>query len=334
MSFSGDVLPHGPLNRRAAAYGAEVGARYAFDPMLEPLRPVLDEVDLAICHLEVPVARDQDVITGYPSFGAPVELVDALGRVGYDGCTTASNHSLDQGMAGLTATLDRFDAAGLGFAGTARSADERSRLTSYDVGGARVANLSYAYDFNGYRIPDDAPWAVNRIDPERIRGDAALARAAGAQFVVVSLHWGTEYQHEPSAYQLDIADQLLPSDDIDLLVGHHAHVVQPIEVVDGTYVVWGLGNQLANQAQVPRSDGLTVVVSATQRDDGRYEVGEIEVVPTFVDIPTHRVLPVVPALSDPSTPELLRQQLRASYDRTVAVLLTRSVPNLLLDPLP
>ena len=150
----------------------------------------------------------------------------------------------------------------------------------------------------------------------------------------MSLHWGTEYQHEPSAYQRDIAAQILPSPDIDLVIGHHAHVVQPIEQVGGTYVVWGLGNQLANQREVPKSDGLTVVVTAKQGPDGRYAVAGIEAVPTWIEPDTYRVLPIVRTLQDPATSAGLRDQLAASYDRTAAVLATAPTLGVTLAPRP
>jgi hypothetical protein len=321
LAFSGDVLPHMPLNDRAAAYGAESGAPFDYRPMFAPMAPVIEPVDVAVCHMEVPLAPPGEAITSYPSFGAPPEIVEGPASAGYDGCTTASNHSLDRGRAGLDHLLDRLDEVGLGHHGTARTPEEGFRPgVVYDVDGVAVANLSYAYDFNGYRIPDDAPWSVNPIDPERITADAARAREAGADLVVVSLHWGDEYVHEPSAYQRDVADQLLPSDDIDLIVGHHAHVVQPIEEVAGTWVVWGLGNQVSNQTQDPRRDGLTVVVDAGRGDDGRWSVAGIEAVPTWVEFPTFRILPVVATLADPATPPGLRDELVGSYDRTALVL--------------
>ena len=334
LAFAGDLLPHLPLVARAAAYGRGHGDRYDFKPMLAPMRPIIEGADLAICHMETPVAVDQDHLSGYPTFGGPVELVDAAKVTGYDGCSTASNHSLDQGRAGIAATLGRFDLDGLEHAGTARTAAEGSTTTMYDVKGAKVAHLSYAYGFNGYRIPPSAPFAVNQIDVDRIHADAARARAAGAQLVVVSLHWGTEYQHEPNAFQRDVANRLLPSPDIDLIIGHHAHVVQPIEQVKGTYVVWGMGNQLADQPDVPKSDGLTVVAHAQQQPNGRYRVTGIDAVPTFIEPGTFRVLPIVRTLQDLATPAALRALLAASYDRTAAVLASRHTPGLTLAPRP
>ena len=315
LAFSGDLLLHMPINDRAAANGRASGQAFDFGPMLDPMRPVLDRADVAVCHLEVPLAPNGR-LAGYPSFAAPAELVPAIAAAGFDGCSTASNHTLDQGRSGIRATLEQLDAAGLRHAGSARGAWE-SGPAQYEVRGVQIAHLSYAYGFNGYRIPADAPWAVNQIDPGRIRSDARAARTAGADLVVVSLHWGTEYRSAPDAYQREVATAILPSLDIDLVIGHHAHVVQPVEVVNGTYVVWGLGNQLSNQRQAPRSDGLTVLVTAASGWGGRWYLSEVEAVPTWVEAESFRVLPIALTLADPTTPPGLRAELTASYNRTM-----------------
>ncbi len=332
MAFGGDLLLHMPVNDRAADYGRSIGVPFDYGPMLTPLAPVVADADLALCHLEVPIAPDGR-LTGYPSFGAPPEIIDAVAAAGYDGCSTASNHSLDRGYAGVVRTLEEFDRVGLRHAGTARGAWETGPGL-YRVGDVDVAHLSYSYGFNGYRIPTDAPWAANEIDPERIRREAADARAAGAELVVVSLHWGTEYRHQPDGFQRSTADALLPSDDIDLVIGHHAHVVQPIELVEGTYVVWGLGNQLSNQSQPPRRDGLTVRATAEVGWDGDWFVSGIEAVPTWVDLPSFRVLPVTHALADPATPPGLAADLRASYDRTASIVREPGTHQVTVTPTP
>lgn len=333
IAFAGDILPHGPLNDQAATYGAESGQAYDYGPMLATMTPTLEEADAAICHMEVPLAPPGEEVTSYPSFGAPGELVDAIGGAGYDGCSTASNHSLDRGQSGILTLLDRFDFNGMRHSGTARSQEEADTVTTYDLAGAQVAHLSYAYDFNGYRIPDDAQFSVNQIDSARVADDAAKAKVQGADLVVVSLHWGDEYDSEPSAYQRDIADQLLPSDDIDLVIGHHAHVVQPIDQIDGTYVVWGLGNQLANQEQDLRRDGLTVLAKATREADDWSFTG-IEAVPTFQDLDSFEVLPVTDTMADPDVAPDRREQLSASYDRTSLTVLAGGAPDVTLDPKP
>ncbi len=334
MAFAGDLLPHGPLVAQAARDGKATGQRYDFDTMLAPMKPIISGADLAICHMETPVSPDQDRLTSYPAFGGPVELVDAAKHVGYDGCSTGSNHSLDRGVAGITATLDRFDQNGLGHTGTARSAEEAAQPRVYDVKGVKVAHLSYAYGFNGYKLPADAPWAANQIDVDRIHAEAKTAREQGADLVVLSLHFGTEYRHEPDSYQRDIVNRLVPSPDIDLIVGCHAHVVQPIGQVDGTYVIWGLGNQLANQPKVPKMDGLTAIATATRGLDKRWHVTGVEGVPTFTENKTYLVHPVVSALADPATAPGLRSLLAASYDRSAAVILSEPAPGVTVAPKP
>lgn len=319
LAFGGDLLTHMPLVRVAQGYGAGSGRAYDFGPMLAPMAPVLGGVDAALCHLEVPLVADGQQVTGYPSFHAPRELADAVAAAGYDGCSTASNHSLDGGMDAIGATLGTFDDLGLGHVGTARSPEEDLDPRLYAAGDVVVGHLSYAYGFNGYQPPADAPWAVDAIDPAVIARDAAAARAAGAQLVVVSLHWGSEYQSEPDGYQADTAAAVTAIDDVDLVIGHHAHVVQPVEQVNGRWVVYGLGNQLSNQTQAPRRDGLTVRVTVAGPAGGRMAVRSIEAVPTWVDLSTFEVLPVVATLARPDLSPALRADLEGSLARTSEV---------------
>ena len=251
LAFSGDTLAHRGVVAQAAANAADaadVEADYDFAPMFDLVRGTLSEADLAICHLETPLSSDNTRLSGYPTFNVPRELADALAGAGYDGCTTASNHSLDRRAEGVTSTLDVLDEAGLRHSGSARDQMEYDEPTIYDAGGIAVASLSYAYGFNGFSEPADSPWLVNEIDVEEITREVAAARSNGAEYVVLSLHWGTEYRHEPNAYQLDHAQQIAAIDGIDIVIGHHAHVVQPVDIVDGLPVVFGLGNFLSNQS--------------------------------------------------------------------------------------
>ena len=178
----------------------------------------------------------------------PPEIVPGLATTGYDACTTASNHSFDRGGAGVDRTLAALDASGVAHAGMARNPEEAARITTVGAGPARVALLSFTYGFNGIPYPDGQLWRANIIDEARILADARRARAAGADVVVVALHWGDEYVHDPNAQQSEMAPRLIASDDIDLLLGHHAHVVQPLENVGGEWVVYGMGNLVATHS--------------------------------------------------------------------------------------
>ncbi len=251
---TGDVLPHLPVVR-----SARTGDGYEFGNLLAPLDPWVSAADLALCHLEVPVAPDGTAPSGYPVFGAPAQLAAGLAGQGWDGCSTASNHSVDRGFAGVTATLDALDAAGLGHVGTARSAQEAQRPQLYTLERSgrtvTVAHLAATYGTNGMPVDADKPWSVDLLDPEAddVVQRATAARDAGADLVLVSLHWGVEYRTEPTDAQRAIAQRLAESGAVDLVIGHHAHVPQPVEHLaggpDGTgmWVAYGLGNYVSNQ---------------------------------------------------------------------------------------
>ena len=123
-------------------------------------------------------------------------MAGAIAAAGWDTCSTAGNHALDGGWDGVVGTLDVLDDAGPGHAGTARSAEERFP-TLYEVNGVLVGHISYSFSTNGIPVPQDRPWAVNLIDADAILSDAAWARDHGAEFTVVSLHWGSSAPYLP-----------------------------------------------------------------------------------------------------------------------------------------
>ena len=289
ITLTGDVLLHEPLWQQAQrdARAAGEGPTYDFRPLLAGQRPWVQATDLAFCHLETPLAPAGGPLHEYPSFSVPPQVATALRQTGYDACTTASNHTLDQGDSGVRRTLDDLDAVGLRHTGSARSAAERARALTFDVRGTKVALLAYAYGLNGRSLPAGKPWEVNLIDPARILRDAHAARAAGADVVVVALHWGTEYVHQPTADQRAVARRLLASPDVDLVYGHHAHVVQPVEKVGGKWVVWGLGNAVAahGNARVDNREGLLVQVQLVRDGSGRWRGGRLGWVASYVWTP-------------------------------------------------
>jgi poly-gamma-glutamate synthesis protein (capsule biosynthesis protein) len=309
VSVSGDLLMHSQLSARALAYGR--GARYDFRPMLRRLRPVIAGADLSLCHLETPVMAGTP--TGYPRFRAPPALAAAIRATGWDGCSTASNHSVDYGQAGIDATGRALERAGLGHTGSFASAAAQRRTLVFSVRGVKVAFLAYATMLNG--LPRPHPWSVNLASPARILRDARTARRRGAQVVLVNLHWGTEYQHEPDADQRRLADRLARSPDITAIVGQHVHVVQPIRRVRGRWVVFGEGNLLSGQVRTGTQDGMVVLLDLAVRGKRSWVRG-IRYVPTWVRPGDYTVLPVGRALrAHPADAALLR----AAWQRTTAV---------------
>jgi len=153
-----------------------------------------------------------------------------------------------------------------------------------EVGGLEIVLLSYTYGTNGIPLEADKPWSVNLIDPASIRADARRAKVTGADAVVVGLHWGDEYTHSPSDYQRTIAEQVTRSAAVDLVYGHHAHVVQPVRKVNGTWVAYGLGNFVAAHSTevVGVYEGMVVEFDLTRLRGGEVKVRWTGYRPTYI----------------------------------------------------
>ncbi|MFF4037542.1 CapA family protein [Streptomyces sp. NPDC001816] len=318
---SGDVLPHTSVIERAR-YDAG-GDGYDFRPMLSGVESVVNGADLALCHMGTVYGADGDY-SGYPVFKSPPQIAQGLAATGYDGCSTASEHALDDGAPGLRRTLDAMDRAGLRHAGTARTEDEAGSVTMLRAGGARVAHLSYTYGTDDRPLPPGQPWAVGLIDRNRMIADARAARKAGADVVVVSVHWGTEWQDDPDRLQLALADQLTASKtngrpDIDLILGTHAHVPQAYEKVNGTWVVYGLGDQIAGEmyndkgVQDSRGNDSTLgrfTFAPPARPGDRWQVTRADFIPQMYDLDSGRVRDLNQAISDGAELEGVRDRIR------------------------
>jgi hypothetical protein len=303
VAASGDLLIHTPVAQRALALGG--GGRYDFAPLFRPVRRWIARADLALCHVETPLVPGP--VQGYPSFRTPPSLARSIRRVGWDACSTASNHSLDAGELGVATTLRALRSAGVKATGTARSARARRRITTIRVKGVRVALLSYTAVSNGQAVPH--PWTVNWASRRLILADARRARRRGARIVIVNLHWGAEYVHSVTPSQRALARRLTRSPAVDAIVGQHAHVVQPIRRVRGKPVVFGEGNLISNQTAAccaaAAQDGLIALIDFVVRPGRRPRARRIRYVPTWVRHPDFAVLPAAPG--------------SASWNRTVSV---------------
>jgi poly-gamma-glutamate synthesis protein (capsule biosynthesis protein) len=246
----GDILMHEDVKRSAAAA--------SLPALWEAVEPVLRRADIAFANLETPVAPR----TGAPGrpfqFNAPDDLPGALKASGFTVLSTANNHAYDQGVAGVLETLDRLRAAQLVAVGSGATRAEAEQPRVVQVNGLRVAFLGFTDLFNIHlNRRASEPW-VCPLDPA---GAAAAVRAARgmADAVVVSLHWGTEYSHQPQARQRAIAAQLAEAG-ADVILGSHPHVLQPVEVLDTggrrTLVVYSMGNFISNQDRTYQVDGM------------------------------------------------------------------------------
>jgi poly-gamma-glutamate synthesis protein (capsule biosynthesis protein) len=338
IAFTGDILAHEPVYERAAVDGRASHRSYDFRPMFARVKPLLATSDLAICHQETPLLPTDKGVTGYPTFNSPPEIADAIVDAGFQGCSTASNHSYDRGAAGVASTLANLDRVKVAHVGTARTPAERARPEVHVVRGTRIALLDYTYGLNGQALPADQAFHVNLIDVPTILRDANAARKGGAQIVVVQMHWGTENQAAPTAEQRSQARRLLASPDIDAIVGGHVHLVQPVEKIGRKYVVYGTGNFLSNQSAQccpPASQDGVITTLHFARSGTGWMVSRISYTPTWVDRSGgYVILPVAQTLRKPGLSPAMRKALTDSWRRTTTVMSAAHAPNVVPDARP
>jgi poly-gamma-glutamate synthesis protein (capsule biosynthesis protein) len=318
---SGDVLIHPPLWEQAHRDAVGAGKTgYDFGPMYASIAPEVRTTDLATCEMETPLAPPQGPFAGWPDFNAPPQVLTALKGVGYRSCTTASNHSLDQGYTGLKRTLDELDSAGLQHTGSARSGAEAARPLIVTLpNGVKIGQLAYAFGFNGIPVPSDKPWIANLIDVPAILAAAERLKTAGADVVVLSMHWGTEYDHLATQQQRDEARQLLKSPNVDVILGDHAHVVQPAEKINGKWVFYCMGNQISRHADpiAEGRQGLMPRVTFTEVSPHHFKVSSAEAIPTWMeDTPKLRLIDLPRALASSA---LTTEQRRADEKAHTAI---------------
>jgi poly-gamma-glutamate synthesis protein (capsule biosynthesis protein) len=314
---TGDVLLHERLWTTARRDGTN--GNWDFAPLLSGVKPLVQSADLAVCHLETPLAPAGGPYSGYPLFQGPPQILPALKQTGYDACSTASNHSFDAGAKGVDRTLDAMDKAGLRHTGTARTPAEAATPTIVDVRGVKVALLSYTFGFNGLPYPDGETWRAGKLDVPKIKAMAEKARGMGAQIVVVSCHWGDEYSPSVNPQQKSIAAELLADSNIDLVLGHHAHVVQPMQEINGKWVAYGLGNLAAahRESNSRKAEGLLVSFTFERKGDGRWKVQQAGYAPLLVtDTIPVRVLDVRRELAKPGLSATKKARLELAEQRT------------------
>ncbi len=319
VSASGDLLMHQPLLDRARANGG--GREYDFAPFFRRIRSHVEGVELALCHVETPMGPGPP--STYPIFNTPTGLAASIRRSGWDACSTASNHSNDQGQAGIDGTVKALHQREIEHTGSFRSPRASKRPTIVSVRGVRIGFVSYTDGTNGITSPH--PWSLNEYaaanpdaGAEAILDDARRAKRAGADAVIVNIHWGTEYARSPNPSQLRVAELITRAESVDVVIGQHPHVVQPIRKMNGNFVVFSEGNLVSNQSPASgqpaaTQDGLIALLDFNVRRE-RVRIRRVRYVPIWVRHGDYVVLPAR-AGADPDHAAALR----ASYARTVAV---------------
>lgn len=271
LVFAGDIMTHGP-QIKAADQGR---GNYDFTPSFELVRPMIERADLALANLETTFGGTP--YRGYPMFSSPSSLGSALKEAGFDVLTTANNHSCDRGRYGVVNTIDVLDSLGIRTTGSYRTKAERSQRTPLiiDVRGVKIAILAYTYGTNGLPIPQ--PALVDTIDLEQISDDLRRADSLGADYKIVQIHWGNEYEKHPNKRQRELA-AVLARQGVGAVIGSHPHVVQDSEWIEEegakmkSFVIYSLGNFISNQTSPAATRGgmLLSLELIRERGTGRW----------------------------------------------------------------
>ncbi|MGI2328983.1 CapA family protein [Planococcus sp. YIM B11945] len=283
LSAIGDVLIHTPLYK-----DAETKSGYDFNPMFANVKPYLEKSDITVANSESIIGGSEIGLSSYPSFNSPFEVGDAMKDAGIDVVSMANNHTLDRGEKAIENAIHHWDEIGIVHTGSALSKEDSARIATMTKNGITFSFLSYTYGTNGIAAPAGKEFLVNRIDKEKIKQDVAKAKSK-SDVVVVSLHFGNEYEPLPTAEQKDLA-HFTAEQGADIILGHHPHVLQPaewIETADGrkSFVVYSLGNFLSGQNELDRQIGAILhltVEKTTTADSTMIAIQDPSFTTTFV----------------------------------------------------
>jgi poly-gamma-glutamate capsule biosynthesis protein CapA/YwtB (metallophosphatase superfamily) len=262
----GDLMVHS-----AQLSAAWTGSGYDFVPSFRPVASTISAADIALGNLETTLRSGG--FTGYPCFRSPTAYARALKGAGFDVLTTANNHALDGGAAGVRYTSAYLDRLRIAHTGTDNAGPA---IVRHD--GVRIAFLAYTYATNGIRSP--FPGAVNRIDLPAMRRAIASARKR-ADLVVVVSHFGSEYVRAPESATKTTARALIDAG-ADLVLGSHPHVVRPVERYRGHYIVYSMGNFVSTMTRAYTDLGIMVSAIVTRRK-GVTKVASLRVLPVYRD---------------------------------------------------
>ncbi|MCL2804375.1 MAG: CapA family protein [Treponema sp.] len=275
---AGDNLYHDSTIRSALA-----GNVYNFAPVYSEIKSIVENADLAFINQETVMAGTRFGYSGYPSFNTPQALAYGLVETGFNILNLANNHAMDMGAAGLYATLDFLDTIEEFTVIGARREGESARIIIKN--NITFGFLAYTFSLNGIPLPRNNPNLVSMINRETMAQEIEALRPL-CDFLIVSVHWGEEYRLEPDRDQTSLA-LFLAEQNVDLIIGHHPHVLQKAETItlpDGrkTLCYYSLGNFVSHQRERERIIGGMMVVTFTKDDT----TGEL-------NISDHGMLPIV-----------------------------------------
>jgi len=238
---------------------------YNFEPIYTEVKDLIQNADLAFINQETVMGGENFGYSGYPAFNTPQSLAQTLSDTGFDIVNHANNHAMDKGKAGLLATLDLWETIeGITVIGARKEGEHHKIITKNNI---TLGFLSYAHSLNGIPLPADSPNLVSMNNRNKMAEEIDALRPL-CDFLIVSMHWGDEYTLQPVKSQKDLA-LFLAEHNVDLVIGHHPHVLQPFEKLPRpdekeTFVFYSLGNFVSNQIEKERILGALMLVTFTK----------------------------------------------------------------------
>ena len=261
---AGDNLIHSSVYKDANKNANYNG--YDFKPMYEYIKPIVSEYDIAYYNQETILGGSDIGVSSYPAFNSPYEVGDAMIDAGFNLVSLATNHTLDRGEKAILNSRNYWNNKDNVLAvGSYSSMEERNEVNILEKNNITYTMLNYTYGTNGIRVPSGKEYLVNVWptdidninDPERdtkyqaykdtVKEDIDRVRDK-VDVLIVAMHWGVEYTHEPTKYEKDMA-QFLSDNGVDIIIGTHPHVVQPVTYIGDTLVIYSLGNFISAQYQ-------------------------------------------------------------------------------------
>lgn len=311
---TGDLLMHEPIFNNAK----QSDGTYNFDNIFTYLSEYATEADYAVANLETTLRGTEDGYSykGYPQFNCPDSIVDATKVAGFDMLLTANNHSYDTRYKGMIRTLEVIDEKGLDRLGIIKEETEKRYIVK-EINGIKIGMICYTYEtdtdpgdvaLNGIALNEDAEKRVNafsygELDTfyETIDGQFKAMKADGAEALVLFIHWGDEYQVKQNKKQSAIAQKLCDLG-VDVIVGGHPHVVQPIDLLTSetdpshkTVCLYSMGNAVSNQRRERMNlktghteDGVLFKFTFAKYSDGTVVLEDADVLPTWVNMFTSK----------------------------------------------
>lgn len=317
IGATGDVLMHLPVVNS----GRQSDGSYDFESIFHYLSPYSASVDYAIANLETTLAGTEGgyAYSGYPMFNCPDEIVDGAMGAGFDMFLTANNHCIDTRMYGYQRTLDVVRGKGMEALGTMKTPED-PKWSIQDLNGIKVGMMCYTYQtptpqggnpnrvyLNGLLMDEGGDQIINSFKPtnpepfyEEVAQFMEEMKEAGAEATVMFIHWGEEYVFNPVPTQTAIAQQLCELG-IDVIVGGHPHVVEPIQLLTSeenpdhkTVCLYSMGNAVSNQRQGNLSmvstahteDGVWFTMTFSKYSDDTVYLEDVNLIPTWVDLRT------------------------------------------------